>query len=250
MTPPPSRPASKPNGTAAAAEQRMLKKLTEEMGELVKAVTALADRALEESAEARELAREDRATIYRLIEENVQAREAAAAEAERQSQEALAAFRARRADTPRLPVMASVADDYDTAERFEQRELVLSYDAWRTMLGRTGAASVFQAERVFEGEKSGEILIYASPFTATGRGWTLAVSTTDGKSYEVDLPENEPSPGLRVPVPVPPGSVIGRLEIRDGRGYPLYLGLGPAVQPQDRQPADDVMPVARADEDR
>ncbi|HEY4830522.1 MAG TPA: hypothetical protein VIH85_27395 [Solirubrobacteraceae bacterium] len=228
----------------------MLKKLTEEMGELVKAVTSLADRALEESAEARELAREDRATIYRLIEENVQAREAAAAAAERHSEEALAAFRARRADTPRLPVMASVADDYDAAERLEQRELVLTYDAWRTMLGRTGTASMFQADREFgDDDDPDKIWILAGHFEETGRGWTLVVTTEDGKVAEADVPAGERPPRVVVPVSLPRVSQIRRLEIRDGRGYPLYLGLGPALQTQNRQLARGGLPVARADDE-
>jgi hypothetical protein len=249
MTPPPSRPASKPNGTAAAAEERMLKKLTEEMGELVKAVTSLADRALEESAEARELAREDRATIYRLIEENVQTREAAAADAERQSQEALAAFRARRADTPRLPVVVSVADEYDSAERLEQRELVLTYNAWRTMLGRAGAASVFQAVRGFDEDGETAIHIQAGPFDEIGNGWTIVATLDNGKTFRADLTEDGRG---RVKARIPgldPERQMRRLEIRDERGNPLYLGLGHALETQHQQPALDLSEVRRADDE-
>jgi len=249
MTPPTSR-NPKSDGNATVAEVRVLEKLTEEMGQLVNSVKDLTEGVLRESEQARELAREDRETFYRLMSEaNAQAREAAAAEAELRSQEALAVFRERRPDTPRLPVITSVADQFDAGERLKQRELVLTYDAWRTMLGRPGAASVFQAERGYSEEGEPVLHINAGPFDEVGRGWTLVVTLDNGKTLRADLPEGGRG-RVRVALPrLDPEGQIRRLEIVDERGYPLYLGLGAALQTQQGKPARELVQGLRADDE-
>ncbi|HUA50023.1 MAG TPA: hypothetical protein VMA77_32630 [Solirubrobacteraceae bacterium] len=260
MTP---APRTRSDGSANIAQERMLKKLTDELGglmkgvqsstsELVNAVTALADRVLRESEEARELVREDRAEFYRVLrEENALVREAAAEAAERHSREALAALQDRRPDAA-LPMITSVADEYDATERLEQRELVLSYMAWLTLLGRAGVASVFLAQRM-GGAKGGSdgIQIYAAPFEQMVYGWTLVVTLDGGKALTGSVTKTE-RPPVVVPVPyLRPETQIRRLEICDERGNPLYLGIVTAVQVQHRQSEPGPLEAARAyDEDR
>jgi hypothetical protein len=262
MTPPAARNPTKSDGTPASEQEQMLKRFTEQLGrvvagvqkstsELVSSVTDLTETVRQESAQARELAREDRAEFYRVLrEESVLARQAAVEEAERRSREALGAFRERRPDGPRLPQIVSVAEEFDAVERLEQRGLVLTYNAWRTMLGRAQAASVFQATRGFgEDDEPNVIRIHAAPFDETGRGWTLALTLDTGKVLRAELLEGDRPPctvqvsGLRREM------TIRRLEIRDERGNPLYLGLGPAVQLQHWQPEPDLVELTRADDE-
>jgi hypothetical protein len=136
-------------------------------------------------------------------------------------------------------VVQQQADDATTRQqRLRQQQVVLTYNALRTMLGRTpgigstGAAVVFMADRV---ERSGNprpdgdsIMIGPNaPFRAVEDGWKLVVITTTGQTLPtapiyLDKPVHVDNLGANVDV--------ARLEIRDQDDTPLYLGVGPATQ--------------------
>ena len=141
-------------------------------------------------------------------------------------------------------VVQPPAEDATTREqRLRQQQLVLTYNAFRTMLGRTpgtgsaGAAAVFMADRVSgtgehhsDGGDSIEIL-FPAPFRAVEDGWTLVVITTTGQTLYAPLHRD----GVPVRVQVEHLGAnldVARLEIRDHDDNPLYLGVGPATQTQ------------------
>ena len=140
-----------------------------------------------------------------------------------------------------VPPPAAAADDQITKDqRLRQRELVLSYNAFRTMLGRAptsgapGAAVVFIATRVnYEGQPDARgnwINIEGpAPFAAVEDGWTLVVITTANQTLRAPLHHH----GVPTPVQVKQlraGVEIGRLQIRDENDDPIYLGVVPATQ--------------------
>jgi hypothetical protein len=136
---------------------------------------------------------------------------------------------------------AAPGDDLITREqRLRQRQLVLSYDAWRTMLGRAptsgapGAAAVFTALRVDDKNQPDEDgdsirILVPAPFAIVEHGWTLAAITSTNHTLRAKLEPH--APPFRVQVPHLAADVdIRRLEIRDANDAPLYLGVGPATQ--------------------
>ena len=138
------------------------------------------------------------------------------------------------------------AEDPTTREqRLRQRELVLSYNGLRTMLGRAptsgapGAAVVFQAQRVTERgdpDPEGEsiLILGPAPFAAVEGGWTLVATTTQGQTLPAQLHQHDIP--LRVQVPHLTAEIdIGRLEIRDQNGDPIFLGVGPVLQTDNAQ---------------
>ena len=211
----------------------------------VNSVTALADQVLRESEEARERLRDDREAFYRLVTEaNAEARKAAAAEAELRSREALDAVRAVRPEAAVIPAPVTVPGESDAAERLEQRELVLTYMAWLTMLARAGDAWVFQAEPGFDEEAGPVIHIHSGPFDQIGSGWTLVATLDNGKTLQTRLTEGQRG-RVRVGVPgLDPKSQIRRLEIRDALNHPLYLGLGYTLQTEPWQPESELLEAA------
>jgi hypothetical protein len=183
-------------------------------------------------------------------ESQTHVRESSAAliEAHRESIEQLAErlIEAMRGDVAeRIEVVvqppAPTANDQITKEqRLRQQQLVLSYDAFRTMLGRAptsgapGAAVVFMADRVNgEGERDADgdsiSILRPAPFAFVEDGWTLVVITTANQTLRAPLHRHDLP--ARVQVEHLPGDIdISRLEIRDGNDDPLYLGVGPATQ--------------------
>ncbi len=136
---------------------------------------------------------------------------------------------------------APAADDQITQEqRLRQRQLILSYNAFRTMLGRAptsgapGAAVVFMAVRVNrkgQPDPRGDSIKIPgpAPFASLEDGWTLvAITTTDqtlrAALHRDDLPSTVQVEHLRAE------SDIGRLEIRNENDDPIYLGVGSATQ--------------------
>jgi hypothetical protein len=183
-----------------------------------------------------EALREDRnALVTDLVGVLRRDRDAGRKESRRQLGEVLGQLESARSTT--APSEAQLTDD-----DLQRAQLALTYSAWRTMLGREGAASVFLAERVnHRGRRAtggGHVRILNAPFARAKRGWTLAV-TVEGKPepLEVEVPSELPVKGKQPgehPLVVgidglEPDMAIVRLEIRDQTRQPLYLGLGPAV---------------------
>jgi hypothetical protein len=95
----------------------------------------------------------------------------------------------------------SVAQEFDVAEPLEQRELVLTYNAWRTMLGRAQAASVLHAERGFGEDGQPNVIRIDPPYSKeAGRRWTLVLTLDDDTVLRANLPERE-GPPFTVEVP-------------------------------------------------
>jgi hypothetical protein len=125
------------------------------------------------------------------------------------------------------------------------KELLLTYDVFRTMLGRAptafapGAASVFIAERVDgKGKRDDDgdsiKILSPAPFAGTEDNWTLVVLTTDSKTLSASLHTNELPVIVQVPHLASDIDIL-RLEILDQNGDPIFLGLGPAVQTRNAQ---------------
>lgn len=158
------------------------------------------------------------------------------------------------------------ADDQITREqRLRQRQLVLSYNAFRTMLGRAptsgapGAAVVFMAVRVNEQGQSdpcGDSIAIPrpAPFVSLEDGWTLVAITTANQTLRTPLHRGELS--VRVQIEHLRADMdIARLEIRDANDDPLYLGIGPATQTHNaererrkRHAAEGAPPAERDDD--
>ena len=169
------------------------------------------------------------------------ARAAAHADAVEQSRAMMKSFRERRQDVLVTPPVAEVIGEFTADERLAQRELALAYDAWRTLLGRQGAAVVFLADRVgdkAERDRRGKsVLIRYAPFASTNADWNL-VATIVGVADPVQVRLRDEA--LPVVVAIPPLKAeqdLARLEIHDLHGRPRYVGLGPALQThrQERQ---------------
>lgn len=160
--------------------------------------------------------------------------EATRDDAAKHHQEILAKFEERvEVVAPPGQLPPTVSDDDIAAAR-----LVLMFDTWRTMLGRSGAASVFLAERVEKGHGD-QIRITHAPFRGTRPEWTLVAIDMQAGELRAALPA---APGLPVLVTVDGltrTTQLARLEIRDERGLPRWMGLGPALGPPPRPPADN-----------
>jgi hypothetical protein len=135
------------------------------------------------------------------------------------------------------------------------KELLLTYNAFRTMLGRAptafarGAASIFIAERVDgQGNRDDEgdsiKILSPAPFAGTEDKWTLVAFTTGDKPLSVSLYAKKLPDIVQVPHLASDIDIL-RLEIRDKNGDPLYLGLGPAVQTRNAQRHEDQRKLQR-----
>jgi len=153
--------------------------------------------------------------------------------------EAMSKSAAERIEVVVQPPAPGGDDQITKEQRLKQRQLILSYNAFRTMLGRApssgapGAAVVFTAVRVnSEGQRDpggDSILIGPAPFASVEDGWTLVATTTTNQTLRAPLHRDKlPS---RVQVEHLRADIdIGRLEIRDANDDPIYLGIGPATQ--------------------
>jgi hypothetical protein len=132
-----------------------------------------------------------------------------------------------------------------SAQDATNKELLLTYNVFRTMLGRAptafaaGAASVFIAERVDgQGNRDDDgdsIKIFSpAPFAGTEDNWTLVALTTDNKTLSASLYAHELPVIAQVPHLASDIDIL-RLEILDKNGDPVFLGLGPAVQTRNAQ---------------
>lgn len=160
---------------------------------------------------------------------------------ERNARELHEAVREGKAEHVKVVVQPPAgADDALTKEqRLKQRQLVLAYNAFRTMLGRAptsgapGAAVVFMALRVNDqgqrDDHGDSIWIpYPAPFASVEDGWTLVAITTTNQTLRAplhhhDLPVRVQVEHLRANLD------ISRLEIRDANDDPIYLGVVPAT---------------------
>lgn len=200
--------------------------------QMLREQTEASQRHTQESSRA--LLEANRASLEQLAEKLIEASRRSAHELS----EALLARTRERHEVIIQPTPASTPDATN-------KELVLTYNAFRTMLGRAptafapGAASVFIAERVNNhGSRNDEgdsiKIVSPAPFAATESDSTLVAVTTENKTLSASLPTHS----LPVTVHVPgldPGTDILRLEIFDNNGDPIFLGLGPAVQTQNAQ---------------
>jgi hypothetical protein len=198
--------------------------------------------ALQESAQASRrdvldssgaLMEANRANLEQLAERLIEA-------TQRTAHELSEAIREGRPDRIVIEQAPPVEDAVTREQRLRQRELVLTYDAWRTMLGRAptsgapGAAAVFTAIRVDDKNQPDEdgdsIRILApAPFAVAQHGWSLTAITSTNHSLRAELEPH--APPFRVQVPHLAADVdIRRLEIRDANDNPIYLGVGPATQ--------------------
>ncbi len=156
-------------------------------------------------------------------------------------------------------------DAISKEQRLRQRQLILTYNAFRTMLGRAptsgapGAAVVFMAVRVNDaGQRDDEgdsiVIPNPAPFAGVEDGWTLVAITSANQALRAalhhhDLPVRVPVDHLRANVD------ISRLEIRDANDDPIYLGVGPATETHNaerhrrkRQTGEAAEPVDRDDD--
>src|SRR5262249_33691203 len=159
---------------------------------------------------------------------------------QRTAQELSEAIREGRPERIVIEQAPPVKDPITREQRLRQRQLVLTYDGWRTMLGRAptsgapGAAVVFMAIRVDDKNQPDEDgdsirILVPAPFAVVEHGWTLAAITNTNPTLRADLEPH--APPFRVQVPHLAANVdIRRLEIRDGNDDPIYLGVGPATQ--------------------
>ncbi|HUA06070.1 MAG TPA: hypothetical protein VMB27_19335 [Solirubrobacteraceae bacterium] len=161
-------------------------------------------------------------------------RAAARADAREQSRKLVESVRDRQEEVFAPAPGIEVVEAFDAGDRLAQAELAVTYMAWRTLLCRPGAASIFVVERVTEqGKLSAEgsyVLISSAPFTRTHAGWTL-VASISGVASPVHASPSEK--GLRVPVYIPDLTAdrdLTRLEIWDQEGRPRFVGVGQAFQ--------------------
>jgi hypothetical protein len=211
----------------------------EPLHEVLKSLVALQEHAaasqeqMRESSEA--LIEANRSTLEVLTQRLIEA-------TERSARELSQAMLKSRQEQVAVVVQPPAEDATTREQRLRQRQLVLTYNAFRTMLGRTpgtgslGAAVVFMADRVDGAGKSaghGDSIniLRQAPFRSVEDGWKLVVITTTGQTLYAPLHRHT------VPVRVPVDGLgahldVARLEIRDHDDTPLYLGLGPATQTQ------------------
>jgi hypothetical protein len=229
--PPTKRPAgsaTRPPEGAPEALQEMLKTLV-----ALQASAQASQQHVRESSEA--LIEANRSNLEQLAERVVEA-------TERTARELADAMRERKPERVEVVLeQPARADDAVTREqRLRQRQLVLTYDAFRTMLGRAptsgapGAAAVFMAVRVnADGQRDDDadsILISGpAPFAVVEAGWTLVAITSTNQTLRAELERH----GLPYRVQMEHLAAridIRRLEIRDASDDPIYLGVGPATQ--------------------
>jgi hypothetical protein len=206
----------------------------EPLHEVLKSLVALQEHAaasqeqMRESSEA--LIEANRSTLEVLTERLIEA-------TQRSARELSEAMLKSRPEQVAVVVQPQAEDATTRQQRLRQQQLVLTYNALRTMLGRTpgvgstGAAVVFIAERV--GGSSGtfdpggdSIKILSAPFRVVEDTWTLVVITTTGQTLYAPM---------RGKLQVQVGHLgadldIRRLEIQDEAKTPLFLGVGPATQ--------------------
>ncbi|MGZ4248404.1 MAG: hypothetical protein ACXVUE_08880 [Solirubrobacteraceae bacterium] len=218
-------PAKRPNEPA------------EPLHEVLKSLVALQEHAaasqqqMRESSEA--LIEANRSTLEVLTQRLIDA-------TGRSARDLSAAMLKSRSEQLAVVVQPPAEDATTREQRLRQQQLVLTYNAFRTMLGRTpgtgssGAAVVFMADRVDGAGKhdpdSDSIKILSpAPFRAVEDGWTLVLITTTGQTLYA--PMHRDKVPARVQVEHLSGNLdVARLEIRDHDDNPLYLGLGPATQ--------------------
>jgi hypothetical protein len=225
-------PTKTPPGSGTQPERE-----PEPLQEMLKTLAAL-----QESAQASRrdvldssgaLMEANRANLEQLAERLIQA-------TQRTAHELSEAIREGRPERIVIEQAAPIEDPITREQRLRQRELVLTYDAWRTMLGRAptsgapGAAAVFTALRVNEKYQPKEYgdsirILDPAPFAVVEHGWTLVAITTTNKTLRAELKPCAPPFTVRVPH-LAPDVDIRRLEIRDANDDPIYLGLGPATQ--------------------
>jgi hypothetical protein len=208
----------------------------EPLQEVLKSLVALQEHAaasqdqMRESSEA--LIEANRSTLEVLTQRLIEA-------TERSARELSEAMLRSRAEQVAVVVQPPAEDTTTREQRLRQQQLVLSYNAFRTLLGRAptsgspGAAVVFMADRVngaggHDPDGDSIKILSPAPFPAVEDGWTLMVITTTGQALCAPLHRDE------VPVRVPVEHLganldVARLEIRDHHDNPLYLGVGPAT---------------------
>jgi hypothetical protein len=120
-----------------------------------------------------------------------------------------------------------------------QRRLALTYNAFRTLLGRQGSAAIISAARGGPGNDAGDVLSLRGPIPSTRI--TVVAYGSDGAEIGRD-PEHRRDgelryatiPGLRDEM------TISRIEILDEDCQPILLGPGlgpfqPSAQPAQRR---------------
>jgi hypothetical protein len=208
----------------------------EPLHEVLKSLVALQEHAaasqeqMRESSEA--LIEANRSTLELLTQRLIDATERSA----RELSEAMIASR------PEQLVVQSAEDATTKEQRLEQQQLVLTYNAFRTMLGRAptslsrGAAVVFMADRVddrgqHDSDGDSILILSPAPFAVVKDGWKLVAITTRGEPLTESLRRHVIPVRVRVQ-DLAPDLDIARLEIRGPDDNPLFLGLGPATHTQ------------------
>lgn len=209
----------------------------EPLHEVLKSLVALQEHAaasqeqMRESSEA--LIEANRSTLEVLTQRLIEA-------TERSARELSQAMLKSRSEQLAVVVQPPAEDATTREQRLRQQQLVLSYNAFRTMLGRAptsgspGAAVVFIADRVNgagEPHSDGDSIkiLGPAPFVSVEDGWTLVVITSAGQTLYA--PMHRDKVPARVQVEHLSANLdVARLEIRDHDDNPLYLGLGPATQ--------------------
>jgi hypothetical protein len=207
--------------------------------EVLKSLVALQEHAaasqqqMRESSEA--LIEANRSTLEVLTQRLIEA-------TERSARELSDAMVKSRSEQLAVVVQPPAEDATTREQRLRQQQLVLSYNAFRTVLGRAptsgspGAAVVFMADRVDgagEHDSDGDSIkiLAPAPFLFVEDGWTLVLITTTGQTLYAPL-HREKVP-VRVQVEHLGANLdVARLEIRSHDDTPLYLGVGPATHTQ------------------
>ena len=207
----------------------------EPLHEVLKSLVALQEHAaasqeqMRESSEA--LIEANRTTLEVLTQRLIDA-------TQRSAHELSEAMLKSRTEQLAVVVQPPAEDATTRQQRLRQQQLVLTYNALRTMLGRTpgvgstGAAVVFMADRVDGSGKhdpGGDSIkiLPPAPFRAVEDGWKLWVITTTGQTLHAPMHRDKD----RVQVDNLGANLdVARLEIRDHDHNPLYLGVGPATQ--------------------
>jgi hypothetical protein len=122
-----------------------------------------------------------------------------------------------------------------TALTADQQRLALTYNAFRTLLGRTGAAAIISATRGGPDDDAGDVLTLRGPIPPTSI--TVVAYGSDGKEIGRD-PEHRRHGEIRyATIPgLKDEMTISRIEILDENRQPILLGpaLGPFKPAQGR----------------
>lgn len=108
---------------------------------------------------------------------------------------------------------------------FPQRRLALTYDAFRTLLGRQGSAAIITATRGGPAKDAGDVLTLTGPIPSTKI--TVVAYGSDGAEIGRDPEHRRDGEVRHATIPgLKDDMTISRIEILDENQHPILLGAG------------------------